>query len=90
MKKKTISAEEFDRLFDEGHDISEYLDHSSARRPGLDPMAVGFDLPQWMVYWLYNEAESRGTTKEALMKAFIEERIEQEKAKTAGSREGKD
>lgn len=37
MKNKdTITAEEFDRLFDEGEDISQFLDWSKAQRPLLD------------------------------------------------------
>ncbi len=36
-KKPLISAEELDRIFDEGEeDIIEYLDFSTARRPGLE------------------------------------------------------
>ena len=31
---KKISAEEFDRRFDDGEDMSDYLDWSSFRRPG--------------------------------------------------------
>jgi hypothetical protein len=34
--KKTITAEEFDALFDSGADVSEYIDWDSARRPGLE------------------------------------------------------
>ena len=36
---KTISAEEFDRKFDDGEDISEYVDWSTATRPNLEPVA---------------------------------------------------
>ena len=32
---KKISAEEFDRRFDDGEDMTDYLDWSRARRPGL-------------------------------------------------------
>ncbi|MBC2595983.1 MULTISPECIES: hypothetical protein [Ruficoccus] len=32
MKAKKISVEEFDRRFDDGEDISEHLDWSTARR----------------------------------------------------------
>jgi hypothetical protein len=35
-----ISAEEFDRRFDEGEDITPFLDLSSARRPGREPQRV--------------------------------------------------
>lgn len=81
MKKKTISAEEFDRLFDEGHDIWEYLDRDSARRPGMDPRNVSFDIPNWMFYWTYLEAEAQGISQEELLRRFVAERVELEKAK---------
>ena len=36
-KLETISAEEFDRIFDEGEeDILQYCDLNSVRRPGLE------------------------------------------------------
>ena len=34
-EKTTITAEELDRHFEEGRDISAFLDWSGARRPGL-------------------------------------------------------
>ena len=81
MKKKTVSAEDFDRLFDEGHDISEYMDHESARRPGQYPTNVRFDIPNWMFYWTYLEAEKQGISQEELLRRFVSERVELEKAK---------
>jgi putative transcriptional regulator len=36
---KKISAEEFDRKFDAGEDIDEYLDHSRASRPAIAALA---------------------------------------------------
>ena len=47
--EKTISAEEFDRRFDDGEDVSEYLDLSSLRRPNLEAKRVNVDFPAWMV-----------------------------------------
>ncbi len=35
--KTTMTAEEFDRRFDRGEDISAFLDWSKAHRPGLEP-----------------------------------------------------
>ena len=46
MKKKDIiSAEDFDKKFDEGEDSSRYLDWSKARRPLLDQKRINVDLP---------------------------------------------
>lgn len=35
-RKSTMTAEEFDRRFDEGEDITPYIDKSSTRRPGIE------------------------------------------------------
>ena len=77
MTRKTISAEEFDRLFDEGSDeIDQYLDWSRARRPGLQPKRVNVDFPQWMVAKLDAEARRRGVTRQALIKMWLAERLD--------------
>jgi len=84
MKPKTISAEEFDRLFDEGHDIWEYLDHDSARRPNLEPKRVNVDFPKWMVNRLDAESSRLGVTRQSLIKTWIADRLEQEENKRKG------
>ncbi|MEI6175181.1 MAG: hypothetical protein WCR01_15660 [Bacteroidota bacterium] len=48
MKKKSINAEEFDTLFEEGADIVEYLATEKAERPGLKQRRVSVDFPSWM------------------------------------------
>jgi len=77
MDRKTISAEEFDRLFDEGSDeIDHYIDWSSARRPGLETKRVNVDFPQWMVAKLDAEAKRRGVTRQALIKMWLSDRLD--------------
>ena len=34
MKKQSISAEDFDKKFDNGEDVTEFLDIEKAKRPG--------------------------------------------------------
>ena len=46
---KTIDIAEFERKFDDGEDISNYIDWSSARRPGLEAKRVNVDIPQRMI-----------------------------------------
>ncbi len=77
MERKTISAEEFDRLFDEGSDeIDQYIDWSSARRPGQEIKRVNVDFPQWMVAKLDAEAKRRGVTRQALIKMWLSDRLD--------------
>jgi hypothetical protein len=75
MKTKMISAAEFDRRFDEGEDISEYVDWSSARRPGLESKRVNVDFPAWVVNGLDREAKRLGVTRQSLIKMWIAERL---------------
>lgn len=76
MSAKQISTEEFDRLFDAGEDISEYVDWSSARRPGLEAKRVNVDMPQHMIAKLDIQARKRGVTRQALMKMWLADRLE--------------
>jgi len=76
MKSKTISAEEFDRLFDEGGDVSPYVDRSKARRIQPTIRRVNVDFPYWMVHALDDEAERLGITRQSVIKTWIGEKIE--------------
>lgn len=73
---KTITAAELDEKFDNGEDISEYVDWSKATRPGLEPQRVDIDLPAWMLRDLDKEAERLGVTRESLVTQWITERLE--------------
>jgi hypothetical protein len=73
---KTISTAELDRRFDEGEDITEYLDLSTARRPGLEAKRVNVDFPSWMVSGLDREARRLGVTRQSLIKMWIAEKLQ--------------
>jgi hypothetical protein len=73
---KTIGAEESDRRFEDGEDMSDYLDWSSFRRPGLAPKRVNLDMPQTMVAKLDTHARKRGVTRQALDKMWLADRVE--------------
>lgn len=74
--KKTASAEELDRLFDSGGDMSDYLDFASARPAGRSVQRVNVDFPQWMVAKLDAEAKRRGVTRQALIKMWLSDRLD--------------
>ncbi|MFM8716758.1 MAG: type II toxin-antitoxin system BrnA family antitoxin, partial [Spartobacteria bacterium] len=82
MKKEnaTITAEEFDRRFDDGEDISAYLDWSKATRPSLEPRRVNVDLPSWMISELDKQASLIGVTRQSIIKVWLSERIKTEKS----------
>ena len=74
--RETITSEQFDQMFDNGEDVSDYLDLSSARRPNLEPKRVNVDFPTWVVNGLDREAQRLGVTRQALIKMWIAERLQ--------------
>jgi hypothetical protein len=72
-----IKASRFDRAFDEGKDVSRYLDVAKARRPGLEQRRVNVDFPVWMIESLDREAARLGVPRQSLVKVWIAERLEQ-------------
>lgn len=71
-----MKAEEFDKLFDDGEDITHLLDLSSARRPNLEQKRVNVDFPIWMVNQLDREAKRIGVTRQSIIKMWLAERLE--------------
>lgn len=71
-----MKAEEFDRKFEDGEDITGNLDVTAARRPGLEQRRVNVDFPSWMVELLDHEARRLGVTRQSIIKVWIAERLE--------------
>ena len=67
---------ELDKKFDEGQDISEFLDLSEARRPGLEQKRVNVDFPVWMIHRLDREAKRLGVPRQSIIKIWIAERLQ--------------
>lgn len=75
MKKKSISTEEFDELFDKNKDITEYLDLKSAKRGTLKTRRVSVDFPEWMIQQLDKQALKLGVTRQSVIKFWISEKL---------------
>jgi hypothetical protein len=71
-----MKAKEIDRKFDEGEDISEYLDITKARRPGQEQKRVNVDFPLWMIQLLDKEARRLGVPRQSIIKVWVAERLE--------------
>jgi hypothetical protein len=84
-KEYTITAEELDRRFDDGEDITEFLNLDQAFRPNLEQRRVNLDLPNWMIASLDQEAKRVGVTRQSIMKVWMSERIKAEQVE-AGQR----
>ena len=76
MKPKAISGEAFDAKFDAGEDISDHIDWSTARRPGLEKRRVNIDFTDQMVRRLDIEAQRRGVTRQSLIKMWVADRLD--------------
>jgi hypothetical protein len=73
---KAIKAKEIEKKFDEGEDISKYLDLSKARRPEQEQKRVNVDFPLWMIHLLDKEARRLGVPRQSIIKVWVAERLE--------------
>jgi hypothetical protein len=71
-----MKAKDFDRKFDEGHDVSGQLDLPRARRQAGAQRRVNVDFPGWMVEALDREATRLGVTRQSIIKLWLAERLE--------------
>ena len=76
MKKTAITDEEFERRFDEGEDISEFVDWKNARRPGRELQRVNVDFPSWMVSAMDKESARLGVSRQALIKFVLDKHLQ--------------
>ena len=71
-----MNANELDRKFDEGQDITEHLDLERARRPSQEQKRVNVDFPIWMIQSLDREARRLGVPRQSVIKVWIAEKLE--------------
>ena len=71
-----MKAEEFDKIFDEGGDITEYLDLSKARSPGHEQKRINVVFPSWMIRLLDKEAKRLSVPRQSIIKIWMAERLE--------------
>ena len=60
-----------------GEDITSALDLKKARRLNEEPRRVNVDFPTWMVESLDREAKRLGISRQAIIKVWIAEVLEQ-------------
>lgn len=71
-----MKAKEFDKQFDNGEDVLEYLELARARRVGQEQKRVNVDFPVWMIHSLDKEAKRLGIPRQSLIKVLIAQHIE--------------
>jgi len=72
-----VKAEELEKKFDDGEDVTKYLDVSGARRPGHEQRRVNVDFPTWMIESLDREASRLGVPRQSLIKMLIARHLDQ-------------
>ena len=70
-----MKAEDFDKKFDSGEDVTEHLDLSKARRSEQEQRRVNVDFPIWMINTLDKEAKRLGVPRQSLIKMLVSEHI---------------
>jgi hypothetical protein len=71
-----MKANDFDKDFDEGKDITQQLDISKKRRPEYEQKRVNVDFPVWMIQSLDKEAKRMGVPRQSIIKLWVAERLE--------------
>lgn len=72
-----MKAKDFDKRFDKGEDVTQFLDRSKVRRPAQEQRRVNVDCPLWMVRSLDREARRLGVTRQSVIKLWLAERLKQ-------------
>lgn len=78
MKEKSIRASEFDKKFEDGENIVEYLEIKKAEKPGLKQRRVSVDFPEWMVQELDKISRRLGVTRQSVIKVFISDKLKED------------
>ncbi len=73
-----MKAEELDELFDNGEDITQYLDMSTLTKNQTQTKKVNVDFPEWVINSLDQEAKRIGVTRQSIIKVWIAERLKEE------------
>jgi hypothetical protein len=80
---RTITVEEFDRLFDEGSDeIEAFIDRSKSRMVHPKAQRVNVDFPPVMVRDLDTVATARGVSRQALIKMWLADKLDEHRRQT--------
>jgi hypothetical protein len=81
---RTITLEEFDKIFDDGSDeIDEFVDWSDLKWVPPKPRRVNVDFPPLMVQQLDTEAQARGVTRQALIKMWLADKLDEHRRKAS-------
>lgn len=81
---QTVTAKKFDEKFDNGEDVSEYLDFSKSSKLDdfekkiIKTKKINVDFPENILMLLDREAKRIGVTRQSIIKVWIAERLKEE------------
>jgi len=70
-----MKAEEFDRKFDDGESIIEYLDLTKIKRSNSEEQIITLEFPSWMIEALDQESQRLNLPLQVIIKDWIEEKL---------------
>ena len=70
-----MKAEEFDRIFDDGESIIEYLDLTQIKRSNSEEQTIALEFPSWMIEALNRESQRLNLPLQVIVKGWIEEKL---------------
>ena len=71
-----MKAKEFDKKFDSGEGIVQYLELERTARPGHEQRRVNVNFPAWMISQLDRKAKRLGVPRQSLIKIWIAEKLQ--------------
>jgi len=75
---KTISAEELDRLFDEGEEgVLQYFNLTTAGRPNLEPVELTVTVMLGTKLRLERQAKELGVSVDSLLEDWLREKLDE-------------
>jgi hypothetical protein len=81
MKTNKVDAQDtLLEKFDKSEDMSEFFDFEKADQPNLNIKRVNVDFPQWMVDGLDAEGNRLGISRQAVIKMWVANRLDQLRA----------
>lgn len=75
-----MKADNFDKMFEEGIDITDSLDLNKAKRPEHEQKRVNVDFPVWMIHSLDKEASKLGIPRQAVIKMVVADHLQHQKS----------
>ena len=78
-KAKIATAEEIDRIFDEGEDMTPYIRASSIRFPGNEDVVrkINGSIPEWVVEEMEREAKHLAVSRSAIMNMWLADKAKE-------------